>query len=51
VAVNPKTNSTCTGLDSASLGEFWRNNSSDILKGVSQAVRDGAALGMRQLRA
>jgi hypothetical protein len=43
--------STCTGLDSASLGEFWRNNGSDVLKGVSQAVRDNAALGMRQLPA
>ena len=51
VAVIRRPTSTCTGLDSASLGEFWRNNGSDVLKGVSQAVRDCAALGMRQLRA
>ena len=48
VAIHPTTHINIAGgmVDSG----FWRQNGSNILKGVDQAVRHGAALGARRRR-
>lgn len=50
VSVNPTTHFTVNALDGASVSSWMRNNSSQMLKAIDEAVSHGAHLGTRRLR-
>ena len=49
VHIHPTTNLHVSALDSASVSQWMRSNSSVMLKAVDEAVRHGARLGLRRL--
>jgi hypothetical protein len=49
VHIHPTTNVHVSALDSASVSQWMRSNSSAMLKAVDEAVRHGARLGLRRL--
>jgi hypothetical protein len=49
VHIHPTTNVHVSALDSASVSQWMRSNSSVMLKAVDEAVRHGARLGLRRL--
>ncbi len=51
VHIHPTTNLHVSALDSASVSQWMRSNSSVMLKAVDEAVRHGAHLGLRRLGA
>jgi hypothetical protein len=51
VHIHPTTNLHVSALDSGSVSQWMRQNSSGMLKSIDEAVRHGAALGLKRLRA
>ena len=51
VHIHPTTNLHVSALNSASVSQWMRSNSSVMLKAVDEAVRHGAHLGLRRLGA
>jgi hypothetical protein len=49
VHIHPTTNVHVSALDSGSVSQWMRNNSTTMLKAVDEAVRHGARLGLRRL--
>jgi hypothetical protein len=49
VHIHPTTNVRISALDSGSVSQWMRANSSTMLKAVDEAVRHGARLGLRRL--
>ena len=49
VHIHPTTNVHVSALDSGSVSQWMRSNSSVMLKAVDEAVRHGARLGLRRL--
>jgi len=49
VHIHPTTNVHVSALDSSSVSQWMRSNSSVMLKAVDEAVRHGARLGLRRL--
>ena len=50
VHIHPTTNVHVSALDAGSVSQWMRANSGAMLKEIDQAVRHGAALGLRRLR-
>jgi hypothetical protein len=50
VAIHPTTNIYASGIDQASMRQFWRQSGPDVLRSVDEAVRHGASLGLKRLR-
>jgi hypothetical protein len=50
VHIHPTTNVHVSALDAGSVSQWMRSNSSTMLKEIDQAVRHGAALGLRRLK-
>jgi len=49
VHIHPTTTVHVSALDSGSVSQWMRANSSTMLKAVDEAVRHGARLGLRRL--
>jgi hypothetical protein len=49
VHIHPTTHVNVSALDSGSVSQWMRSNSSTMLKAVDEAVRHGARLGLRRL--
>src|SRR5947209_19302546 len=49
VHIHPTTNIQVSALDAGSVSQWMRTNSSSMLRSVNEAVRHGAALGLRRL--
>ena len=49
VSVSPSTHFHVNALDGASVGQWFRNNSREMMRAVDQAVRHGAHLGLRRI--
>jgi len=50
VAIHPTTNFTVSALDGASVSSWMRTNGPAMAKALDEAVRHGAALGLKRLR-
>jgi hypothetical protein len=50
VAIHPTTNFHVSALDAGSVSQWMKANSATMLKSIDEAVRHGAALGLRRLR-
>jgi uncharacterized protein YecA (UPF0149 family) len=51
VAIHPTTNFHVSAIDAGSVSQWMRANSSQMMRAMDEAVRHGAALGLRRLRA
>jgi len=51
VAIHPTTNFHVSALDAGSVSQWMKANSGTMLKAIDEAVRHGAALGLRRLSA
>ena len=51
VAIHPTTNFHVSALDAGSVSQWMKANSSQMMRAMDEAVRHGAALGLRRLRA
>jgi hypothetical protein len=51
VHIHPTTNVQVSALDAGSVSQWMRQNSSSMVREIDQAVRHGAALGLRRLQA
>ena len=49
VAIHPTTNVHIRANDGASMASWWRSKGSSMAKGLDEAVRHGAALGLKRL--
>ncbi len=49
VAIHPTTHVHVNALDGASVGQWFRGNSGEMMRAIDQAVRHGAHLGLRRL--
>ena len=50
VAIHPTTHFNVSAIDGASVASWMRSNSSGMAKALDEAVRHGAALGLKRLR-
>ena len=51
VHIHPTTNVHVSALDAGSVSQWMKSNSGQMLKEIDQAVRHGAALGLKRLKA
>ena len=49
VSITPTTHFHVNALDGASVSQWMRSNSSEMLRAVDQAVRHGAHLGLKRV--
>src|SRR5208337_3087336 len=50
VHIHPTTNVHVSALDSGSVSQWMKSNSSQMLRSIDEAVRHGSALGLKRLR-
>jgi hypothetical protein len=51
IAIHPTTNFHVSAVDAGSVSQWMKANSSQMMRAMDEAVRHGAALGLRRLRA
>ena len=50
IAIHPTTNVHVSAIDGASVSQWMRDNSHTMMRAIDEAVRHGAALGLKRLR-